>query len=782
MSQEAVTINYESFQNDENALSDLTQAVQKLTVASEEQFNEIKEETWFKRLFDKLTFSKKNEKRMAQQIGTLAQAQSILLEILLRMSNQEQQVAQLVRDNIDSIRKLQENDCYLLERIKRLENLYVLGIKKSYDINELTENEKCILSGCLYYLAEQYEHPSLEQQAYANNVLSYIQAEAQLENLINSINELKEHTRTEILCCCMEYIYLYENVASIPEELNDFIDEFNLGNKTIRMIWEQITKTIKLRGIDGLINKYTSNTFDLDFSEEFYIECDEDFLSETTSDDIDLDNADKKIWETYDNTPEKELVKIVFNECIEKGIENKKIFVNKEIHLSSIVTCRGSLAFINCKIIYGSENSSGQIILEQGLEGDALEFINCDITCEKISLHPFINAKENVGIALQHCTLNNLSNFIKADNSSYISITNTKFSNPKVDCIKGYIAGDGSFSLDNCFLKLSDEENMEINRYDNSIFNISFRCSYGETRVNCLVNNCTIKQSSCTPNICIFSLDKATFKNCLFENVHTCIKWAINIEHCKFHDCKYICKSNRNAIITNSLFYNCGPGNNNYKGSSYYDNSMLSAGDLILNSCKFYKCTGPLINSNTYDSLSKHGTEIANCDFIDLALPKQKHPLWSNNGLIRISHSSDGKTAIIKNCAFNYISSNEGYLIETHICDKLKRLPLFVQNCTFNKCITLRNDKKLIQERDSYHTWLLEREIWETTTKISDCIGLNNTANSNTFSSPIPDELSNSLEQLWNDMHVGCDELIKNPQGGFLLTQIFNKFLNLGRL
>lgn len=755
MPQEAVTINYESFQNDKNALSDLTQAVQKLTVASEEQFNEIKEETWFKRLFDKLTFSKKNEKRMAQQIGTLAQAQRIFLEILLRMSNQEQQVAQLVRDNIDSIRKLQENDCYLLERIKRLENLNVLGIKKSYDINELTENEKCILSGCLYYLAEQYEHPSLGQQAYANNVLSYIHAEAQLENLINSINELKEHTRTEILCCCMEYIYLYENIASIPEKLNDFIDEFNLGNKTIRMIWEQITKTIKLRGIDGIINKYTSNTFDLGFDEEFYVECDEDFLSETAFDDIDIDNADKEILETYDNTSQKEIVKIVLNECIEKGIENKKSFVNKEIHLSSIVTCQGSLSFINCKIIYGSKNSSGQIIMEQGTKDDSLEFINCDIVCEKASSYPFIDAKGNAGIVIQHCTLKDLSNFIQVDDSSYISITDTKFSNPQINCIKGSIARDGSFSLNNCFLKLSAEENIEY-RYDNSIFNISSHGFFFETRVNCLVNNCTIKQIGRHPNICIFSLDSATFKNCLFENIFACIdEQTTNIEHCKFHDCKYICNSKRNAIVTNSLFYNCGPGNNDYECSYDYGNSMLSTDNIILDSCKFYKCTGPLINFFTD---LKHGSEIANCDFIDLVLTKQKAPL-RNNGLIRISHCSDGKTAIIKNCAFNYIASNEGYLIETHINDKLKRLPLFVQNCTFNNCITLRNDKKLIQESDSYFTGLLGRERWEITTKISDCIGLNKTINSNTFSDPVPDELSNSLEQLWNDMQVGCDEL-----------------------
>ena len=760
MSKESVTINYESFENDEHALSDLTQAVQKLTVASDEQFNEIKEETWFKRLFNKLTFSKKNEKRIAEQIGNLAQAQSILLEILLRMSNQEQQVSQLVRNNIDFIRKLQENDNYLLELVKRLENLYVLGIKKSYDINALTENEKCILSGCLYYLAEQYEQPSVEQQVYANNVLAYIQSEAQLENLISGINRLKEQTRTEILCCCLEYIYLYESVSSIPEELNDFIDEFNLGNKTIRMIWEQITKTVKLRGIDGIIDKYTSNTFDLDFDEEFYIECDEAFLSESSiSDaDADLNNDDKEIWETYDNTPQKELVKIILNECIEEGIKNAKTFINKEIHVSSIITCRGSLTFINCNIIYGSENSSGQIVMEQGTNGATLEFINCNIICEKEPLHPFISVTEKNYITFQHCILNNLNNFIEADRRGVcISIIDTKFFNPSPLCIR---SKTGMFSATNCLFEFNKKINIIPKNYNKAYYEpaiINF--SFSDNPNGSVITNCTIRQTVFNEIPCMFSIHGAIIENCAFENTYMrkIVSHITRVENCKFYNCNSVCSSGENVVIKNSLFYNCG-------SDTYLDPVIHVEDNSIIDSCKFYKCSGTLIDLHT-ESI---GGKIVNCDFIEVTLPEPKiasvnHgficPSSDNHGLLNFSKHS-GHASTVKNCSFNYIAANEGYLIKTGDCGKQKEHTVSIQNCKFNNCITLRNDSELIQTQNRYYTYLRNTPHLQPATEISDCTGLNNTINSNTFSSPIPDELSNSLEQLWNNMEIGCNELI----------------------
>ena len=78
---ERVEVDFLTYKNSDTGFEDLKLAVAKLTTASEEQFEQIKKEKWYNRVWDMVTFSKKNEKRLAQQIGNLAQAQIILMEM-----------------------------------------------------------------------------------------------------------------------------------------------------------------------------------------------------------------------------------------------------------------------------------------------------------------------------------------------------------------------------------------------------------------------------------------------------------------------------------------------------------------------------------------------------------------------------------------------------------------------------------------------------------------------------------------------------------------------------
>ena len=60
---EPVQINYNSYYAESN-FDDLKQAVTTLTTATEQQFEAIKNEKWYTRLFNCITFSKKNSKRI----------------------------------------------------------------------------------------------------------------------------------------------------------------------------------------------------------------------------------------------------------------------------------------------------------------------------------------------------------------------------------------------------------------------------------------------------------------------------------------------------------------------------------------------------------------------------------------------------------------------------------------------------------------------------------------------------------------------------------------------
>lgn len=210
---------------------------------------------------------------MAEQISNLAQAQSILVEILVRLSATDKEVAELVQTCMEDIRRLQENDIYLLQNIQRLEDTCILGIRKTEDVKDLADREKYILSGCMRYLIALYSEVSGEQQQYANNLLNYLGVEAEIENISAALSQLDELARYKMLRCVMEYMFLSGMDVTTTQEQEEFIEEFNIGVKKIRELRKQISDTYRLRGTDGFIDKYKQSDSENDF---FYFELDDE--------------------------------------------------------------------------------------------------------------------------------------------------------------------------------------------------------------------------------------------------------------------------------------------------------------------------------------------------------------------------------------------------------------------------------------------------------------------------------------------------------------------------
>ena len=96
---------------------DLQSAVQQLTTKSDAQFEELKNEKWFHRIFNMVVCPRKNNIRMAEQITSLAQAQGILIEILVRLADQDANIAGMVMQSQSDIRALAQNSAYLQERL-----------------------------------------------------------------------------------------------------------------------------------------------------------------------------------------------------------------------------------------------------------------------------------------------------------------------------------------------------------------------------------------------------------------------------------------------------------------------------------------------------------------------------------------------------------------------------------------------------------------------------------------------------------------------------------------
>jgi hypothetical protein len=247
-----VQIDYDYFENGQCSFEDLKNASNKLSAATQEQFEEIKNEKWFTRVFDMITLSKKNEKRLANQIGNLTQAQQIMMEIFIRLSARDQRVLDLVSECFYKLEVLSQNDIKLADKFRQLENSCILGIGKQTDLANLSEVERIILAGLIYELMKRFGSVSDAQRNYANNLLYYLEIDANPIDVKKSLDSVKNiDSKKNLLICCMEYGFLNELNFNFLEDVEEFVTEFDFGNKTIKEIKNRITTAYNLRGVDG---------------------------------------------------------------------------------------------------------------------------------------------------------------------------------------------------------------------------------------------------------------------------------------------------------------------------------------------------------------------------------------------------------------------------------------------------------------------------------------------------------------------------------------------------
>lgn len=273
MNKEIVTVT-----NTPSGMEDLIAASERLLNATEQQFESIRKEKWFNRVFDMITFSQKKTARLGEQIQTLSQAQNIILQILPRMAAEHAEVAAYISEERDRIEYLTQNDLTLLRLYKnlyqRLENER-LGIKKTQDIGELSEIDKLALSSCLRMLSQKFEETSSLQQLYFNEIHNYIDCESEGEISWNTFCERPENVRKQVLQCCLEYVFLYHNGFDLNDELLEFIDNFDLGSKTVRERQSLVIEMFHARGAEGIIGKYQNTDIFEDIPDTFVIEYDE---------------------------------------------------------------------------------------------------------------------------------------------------------------------------------------------------------------------------------------------------------------------------------------------------------------------------------------------------------------------------------------------------------------------------------------------------------------------------------------------------------------------------
>lgn len=696
---EEIRVNDDVYCGNQEDYAALREAVKKLSSASEEQFEAIKEEKWYNRVFDMVTFSQRGKKRIAEQVGTLAQAQQILIELLMRLSENDLSVSKLVVESMDDIQRIQEQNIYLLSKIKKLENIS-LGIKTEMDLNKLSETNKKVLCACLYYINNGTSDTSDAQKTFANQVIKYMNVDVQMENPLAALEDMETETKKRILNCCMEYMFLKDCSNAGYELYEDFITEFDFGNKTIKSIESQIMSLFKLRGVEGFFSKYQVDNFEA--VEDFFVldfDC-EDGIEQEKNEDIEMTD---------------EVISAIMQ--IKEG--ETKTYRYKNIHLNAYINCAGNLRFDHCIIYYNETEAGDEITLRKNA---TLSISNSVVICKGYDENVFIICEGDNQVTIDKTSFEDCCYFLKSRNSSGFIMSNCYLHN----CYEGFIStyldenlecmirdnmivqdGLSSFYIEKgkgwgTVIEINGGSEEKLEFYNNSIVEEEgFRRAGGD-------------KGKDGNRVVFFSAENGEVKNCSIVGISSPIR-AHKYVNCKFERCSSAIRVNggywskTSPVIDNCVFVEC-------------TKVIMTGKNTRITNCQFVSCYNQIISSDIDAFLG--GVCIEFCHFINIKVDNT----FSFHGIhpcleFQRTKRSESRANYIKKCIFEGVEMGENFLIGASGWEKPSGVVTYIENCDFKNCSTKRTSGKIIKEYIQYDT-ILKKNIDFHANHISECRGL----------------------------------------------------------
>ncbi len=295
--------------------SELEEAVRKLSSASEEQFEIIKHEKWYTRLWDTVTFSKKGEIRLAGQIGTLSQTQQIVAQYLLKTSQQNKDISDLVNNNASYIKKLAGQSISFKRELTSVSNLMLL-------LNEINNEQyngfRSITAMCL--ILSQLDNEVLSDRRALNNILL-------------SLNN--HHVLS----------------GEIIETIDFLMDVANMTEKEVPLVYTELS---------SISNNYYANIV-LSLIDSFYFSSDD-----VNKDDVVLNVAiEHSIEKKYDSTTLNTIFISLLNSIIAARIDEGEFAITnpsakKEREEAEKLFCEGKLMSAYPKFIHAADSGDAR--------------------------------------------------------------------------------------------------------------------------------------------------------------------------------------------------------------------------------------------------------------------------------------------------------------------------------------------------------------------------------------------------------------------------------------
>jgi hypothetical protein len=397
---------------------------QEVFSATEKDFDELKKKTWYKRLFETVTFQKNNEKVIIKNISKLSELQNIILRIMLIEVNQIGEISSLVEQESKRIENLFDNEIVITNKMKILFEKIKFGYKPKQNISLLDDKYKYLLINSLNIISINENFSEMvDSRKFTRTIMNYCQYNSIDENFTpDSLQELEKQESETIYEVIQEYIYYTKNEFKISDKTKSIIENLSINRKSQVAVQKSIEALVKIAGKEAILDKYSNfedtediscfNFDDIDYS----IVNNEDVASET----------EQKIGLTNSKLDNFEITSI-----LHVAADQKYIIENKIVSIKSFIDCDGNIEFHNCKIIYSK--NLGNIRLGNNA---IIQMENCEIICQDAlniekqnDNNSLISGEGAIGI-FKYCIFNFCLSFLKIEQANNVSeFSNCLFSN-----------------------------------------------------------------------------------------------------------------------------------------------------------------------------------------------------------------------------------------------------------------------------------------------------------------------------------------------------------------
>ena len=682
----AIQIDSSKYRQDGHCdLDDLRQATERLLQGNEQELQAIKDEPWYRRVFDLVTFSDKKDIRVSSHIQTLAQAQGIFAEILARLSNTDHHVMTLLESVSSDIKRLSDNDIRLARRIVAIEYADC-NFADQDTIKGFSEHENKILASLITGLSEA-TNPNRQQQRYAKNLFDTLQIqEANATDpaiLLQKVSNI-DHKR-HMLHCCLEYIFLGNEALALDQIDEHFAESFDFGKKTWTELKQRIDRKHRTLGIDGFVESAPETEVPDEFVVTLDFELTEEIAEQVPREDVEI----------------KGILTIASGET--------KEFRNANLYFKSFINCAGTLILHNCSIDYGGATAQVRILLK---DGGQLQIEQSEILC-LLSEEPkfeFITCEGKTSISIRNSILSDCSHFIKSADS--LEISDCTIRNPGNKFIASSYDST-SYSLFRSFFIFEKPSNFRKNEYEEYgyIFKFDADLAGSSTITYCtfIADDCFNNNSKIVLiysrngdiNNCLFSDISNAIKgntsanNCSFKNVFSVISGHSSpkgVQNCKFEDCQKAIDINGNNIpISNCTFLHCA--------------HVFSGAGLKISSSQIHDCSGNIAAGTNL--------QFELCDFINIQPQNVGKPgLFRGGSISFVTVNKDDDGIFFKHCTFDgYKGGREKPFARVEFPKSGMKGGITFDECIFENFSVPNGKKSLFEEHATVKGFLSDSTI-----------------------------------------------------------------------